>query len=137
MIVVDASLVLAAFFEDERTPPVVAAMESVGEHGAIVPSLWKLEIVNGFRMAIRRGRTGSTLRDQALIKLANLPIEIDAETNLHAWDATLRLSDRYGLTPYDASYLELAQRRRLPLATLDRHLADAAKAADVEIWPLD
>jgi predicted nucleic acid-binding protein len=45
----------------------------------------------------------------------------------------MRLADLYGLTVYDAAYLELAQRRRLPLATLDAALARAARAAGVEL----
>jgi predicted nucleic acid-binding protein len=132
VIVVDASVSLAWFFEDERTPPIVAVSNSVGLTGAVVPALWRLEVANGFRMAIRRGRIEPAFRDASLIRLARLPIEIDEETNLHAWQVTLSLADRYDLTPYDAAYLELAQRRRLPLATLDRRLSKAAKDAGVE-----
>ena len=51
-------------------------------------------------------------------------------------DSSITLSwyfedERTGLTAYDAAYLELAQRRRLPLATLDRALRDAATSAGV------
>jgi predicted nucleic acid-binding protein len=132
VIVIDASVTLAWFFEDERTPPVVALSNSVGMSGAVVPMLWPLEIASGFRTAIRRGRIDSAFRDASFVKLAYLPIEIDEETNQHAWHATLRLADRYDLTPYDAAYLELAQRRRLSLATLDRRLDQAARDAGVE-----
>ncbi len=62
-----------------------------------------------------------------------MPISIDGATSENAWHATLRLSDTFGLTPYDAAYLELAQRLRLPLATLDAKLKTAAEAAAVEI----
>jgi predicted nucleic acid-binding protein len=50
------------------------------------------------------------------------------ETSAAAWDATLLLSDRFGLSVHDAAYLELAQRRRLPLATRDARLGEAAVA---------
>ncbi len=67
--------------------------------------------------------------------LAEFDIIIDSETDLHAWQATIRLADLHGLTVYDAAYLELAQRRRLPLASLDKALADAARAAGIEVLP--
>ena len=133
MIVLDASITLASLFEDERTPAVVAVMDKVGLSGAFVPSLWTLEVANGLRIAIRRERISRSFRDAGLVHLAKLPIEIDPETNTHAWHATLHLADRDGLTPYDAAYLELAVRRRLPLATLDRDLADAAMAEGVAV----
>ena len=132
MIVLDASLVLASMFKDERTPPVVAAFNAIPEAGAVVPSLWPLEVANGLQVAIKRKRIDVAFRDAAIAQLALLPIEIDPETNIHAWKATLVLADRHDLTPYDAAYLELAQRRRLPLATLDRRLGQAADTAGVE-----
>lgn len=132
MIVLDASVAVASLFEDERTPAIVAAIASIAEAGAVVPALWRLEVANGLRMAIRRRRIDIAFRNASLARLSDLPIEIDAETNTHAWQATLHLADRYELTPYDAAYLELAQRRRLPLATLDGRLARAAADAGVE-----
>jgi predicted nucleic acid-binding protein len=58
---------------------------------------------------------------------------IDRGANRQAWSATLRLCDRFGLTPYDAAYLELALRRRFPLATLDGELIRAARAENVPL----
>jgi predicted nucleic acid-binding protein len=136
MIVLDASIVLASFFEDERTSAVVAVMNKVGSSSAFVPSLWPLEVANGLRIAIRRERISPSFRDAALVQLAKLSIKIDPETNTHAWHATLQLADRRDLTPYDAAYLELAQRRRLPLATLDRDLANAAESEGVAVQGL-
>jgi predicted nucleic acid-binding protein len=70
-------------------------------------------------------------RDAALAELALLPITIDTDTGSYAWSATLRLADRFALTLYDATYLELAQRRSLPLATLDETLRRAAGALEI------
>ena len=134
MIVIDASITLAWFFEDERTPPVVAVNNAVGLSGAAVPALWRLEVANGFQMAMRRGRIDAAFRDASLVKLARLLIEIDTETNIHAWGATLVLADKHKLTPYDAAYLELAQRRRVPLATLDRPLRSAAVNEGIAVF---
>jgi predicted nucleic acid-binding protein len=127
-LVLDPSLTLSWYFEDERTPAADALLDQVTESGALVPALWRLEIVNGFQGAIRRKRIDAAFRDRALAHLADLPIAIDPETSTYAWTATLRLCDQFRLTPYDAAYLELAQRRTLPLATLDRELRAAAQA---------
>jgi predicted nucleic acid-binding protein len=60
-------------------------------------------------------------------QLTMLPVTLDIETADQAWMATARLAERYQLTLYDAAYLELAQRRKLPLATLDKDLIRAGK----------
>ena len=69
----------------------------------------------------------------SLAELGFMAIMIDADTNGYAWSTTLRLAERFALTLYDAAYLELAQRRSLPLATLDRDLRAAALAVNVEL----
>ena len=75
-------------------------------------------------------------RDAALSALALMPVAIDPETGIHAWSTTLDLSTRLNLTVYDAAYLELAMRRGLPLATLDRDLRAAASAAGITLLGL-
>ena len=65
--------------------------------------------------------------------LRDLPITLDGDTAERAWDTTAGLAERFKLTVYDAAYLELARRRQLPLASLDRDLRDAAAAAGVEV----
>ena len=70
-------------------------------------------------------------RDATLADLELLPIQTDAETEKHAWRSTLQLAERHRLTIYDAAYLELAMRRGLPLASLDRDLRAAATAENV------
>jgi predicted nucleic acid-binding protein len=82
-------------------------------------------------MGVRRGRHDAAFRDATLADLAVLPITVDPETDRQAWSATLQLATRHRLTLYDAAYLELAQRRGLPLATLDRELRAAAAAERV------
>jgi predicted nucleic acid-binding protein len=124
--VLDASLALAWYFQDEATPATEMILDRVVETGAVVPALWRLELVNGLQVAVRRGRISAAYRDRSLADLAQMQIETDPETDVHAWSVTLRLADRHELTLYDAAYLELAQRRRLPLATLDQDLRRAA-----------
>jgi predicted nucleic acid-binding protein len=125
-LVLDASLALAWYFQDEATPATDIVLDRVAQNGAVVPALWRLELANGLQSAVRRGRITGAYRDDSLADLGQLRIETDAETDVHAWSATLRLAEKHELTLYDAAYIELAQRRRLPLATLDLELRRAA-----------
>jgi predicted nucleic acid-binding protein len=125
-LVLDASLALAWYFQDEATPATDRILDRVAENGAVVPALWRLELANGLQVAVRRGRISTAYRDGSLADLTQMQIETDLETDMHAWSATLRLAEKHNLTLYDASYVELAQRRRLPLATLDREMRRAA-----------
>lgn len=134
-VVLDCSATLAFLLDDERTSAAAALLDNVVRDGAVVPSLWHLEVANSLSVAVRRKRIPAAARAQFLDYLGDLDILTDDETHAHAWSATLKLADIYGLTLYDAAYLELAQRRRLPLATLDTALADAARAAGVTVYP--
>ena len=94
--------------------------------GAIVPNLWRLEIANVLLLAERRGRLDKLGVEQRLGLLAALPISIDADTDAYAWNDTILLARAERLTLYDAAYLELAIRRDVALASLDRDLRRAA-----------
>jgi predicted nucleic acid-binding protein len=131
--VVDNSVALTWCFEDERTPATTALLEQVGEAGGFAPMLWPLEALNGLFVAERRGRLDASRRRRLAGFLHALPITLDAETASQAWTATARLAERFGLSAYDAAYLELAQRHQLPLATLDRDLRSAATALGVTV----
>jgi predicted nucleic acid-binding protein len=133
-LVVDASLTLSWYFEDERTRAVDAVLDEVVASGAVVPLLWRMEVANGLQMAIRRKRIDRDFRDRAIRHLGLLPIVVDPETDTYVWTTTLRLSDRFGLTVYDASYLELAERRHLPLASIDKALSAAGRRLGVPIF---
>ena len=132
-VIIDASLTLAWFFENERTPPVNAVLDEVAAGGATVPPLWRFEIANAFQTAIRRGRIDRAFRARALRRLSGMMIAVDREGEAQTWTTVLRLSDEHKLTAYDAAYLELAQRRELPLATLDRDLVRAAGALGLTV----
>lgn len=133
--VIDSSLVIATLMPDEISEQTVELLRNAVEAGAVVPAHWRCEVANGLNAAIRRRRIVAADRDSALRDLGEFGIEIDPETNDHIWGTTLRLADLYGLTVYDAAYLELAQRLRVPLATLDTALAAAARKAGVEVLP--
>jgi predicted nucleic acid-binding protein len=129
----DSSATLAWVYSEEVTEPIRNVFNLVGENGAWVPGLWKLEVANILETGVKRGRHDAAFRNSTLADLALLPISVDTETDRQAWGATLQLSERHGLTIYDAAYLELALRRGLPLATLDAQLRRAAQAEGVVV----
>jgi predicted nucleic acid-binding protein len=131
--VLDNSVALAWCFEDEQSPPIMALLDRVVETGAIAPLLWPLEALNGLLLAERRRRLDAQKRAELVGLLRALPITLDDETAEKSWEATLRLAERFTLSVYGAAYLELAQRRRLPLACKDRALRNAAAALGVEV----
>ena len=133
-IVLDASMTLAWLFEDEQTDQVLATINHVYMGGASVPPLWRYEVANGLQMAIRRQRITPDYRTRCLDKIDELPIKIDPDGVRQIWSTTIKLADLYRLTVYDAAYLELAQRRRLPLATLDAALSKAARESGVDLF---
>ncbi len=132
-LVLDTSVTMAWVYADEMSRPVREVFDQVTESGAWVPSLWRLEIANVLEMGVRRGRHDAAFLEMTLADLTLLSIQVDPHTNDRAWGATLRLAERHRLTAYDAAYLELALRRGLPLATLDRELRVAAKAENVTL----
>ena len=135
--VVDSSLALAWCFEDEQTAPIMALLDRVAEAGAVAPQLWPYEVLNGLFMAERRRRLDRVRRRQLAELLRGLPIEIDAETAGQAWNASSAIAEKFRLTSYDAAYLELAQRRGLPLATLDQELRRASAEVGVDLLGAD
>jgi len=131
--VLDSSVALAWIYPDETTEEIKRVFAGIAETGASVPALWRLEVANALTLAMRGGRITAELRARALADLLLLDISIDAATDANAWNATLHLADRFRLTVYDAAYLELAQRRALPLASLDRALRIAAGGLGVPV----
>jgi predicted nucleic acid-binding protein len=132
--VLDNSIVMAWSFEDESDEYADAVLDRLATTSAVVPALWPLEVANALLMGERRKRSteAETIKWTAI--LASLPIVIDGETNAHAWSDTLSLARGHNLTAYDAAYLELAIRRGLPLATIDRKLKLAAGTVGVALF---
>lgn len=131
--VIDASVTLSWILREENMLAVDRLFAHVADEGAVVPGIWRLEVANALQVGIKRVRIDLAYRDAAIQKLALLPVEVDSETNEHAWTRTLHLSGVHGLTVYDAAYLELALRRGTSLATGDAKLAAAAQNAGVKL----
>jgi predicted nucleic acid-binding protein len=125
--VLDASVALSWFFDDEFSPYSDAIGEIMPRIQAVVPIVWPLEMANGFLAAFRRGRLQETQAAALIGAIGRLRIDIDhgiAPESLAR--ATLTLGIAHRLSAYDASYLEVAMRRGLPLATQDERLIRAA-----------
>jgi predicted nucleic acid-binding protein len=127
--VVDASVAAAWLLPEEATAYTEAMLAATAAGGAWVPALLLLEIGNLLLNAHRRRRIDAAKRIELVMAAAALPLRVDSVVlDLVALDTLALACD---LTTYDATYLELAQRRALPLATLDRKLLAAMRRAGV------
>ncbi len=126
--IVDASVGFAWVYQGQATPETDQLLNEVAAGATvIVPALWFLEMSNVLLIAQRRHRLTAIQRKAALEKLTAMQFTVDEEEAHHAFGRTSELAEKYGLTIYDAAYLELALRRSLPLASRDETLRNAAK----------
>ena len=130
--VLDCSVTLAWLFPDEATEATDRLRDSLVEGRAFAPALWPIEVANVLLVATRRGRVDPDEWEQIYTNLEALPIEIDPLSTSRVWGTALQLANAHRLSIDDAMYLELALRMRLPLATLDRALGEAAQSEGLE-----
>ena len=130
MIVVDCSILISGLLPDETVQEGKNLLDDLreGVTEAVVPSLFYQEISNVLLMAYRRNRINRETMFQYLDVVMILPVTIDIEaaTNENTMKEVCELADKYGLTTYDACYLELAIRKGITLATLDSDLYKVA-----------
>jgi predicted nucleic acid-binding protein len=124
--ILDCSVAVAWCIDDEATPESDALLDRARDEGAIVPQLWPLELGNVLLQASKRGRLSAKDVTARLDLISELPIRIDEETAARGLREVIALARTENLTTYDATYLELAMRRDLPLASRDDALAEAA-----------
>ncbi|MBK7643236.1 MAG: type II toxin-antitoxin system VapC family toxin [Planctomycetes bacterium] len=125
-LVLDASVALAWCFEDESSDYTEGLLDELLETKVAAPELWALEVTNGLLVAVRRKRIDEEQLTGALEFLDGLPIELTPTPKGRAMGRILEIAAESGLTIYDATYLELAERLDLPLAALDGALRRAA-----------
>ena len=130
--VLDASVAVAWCFDDESTPAAWALLDRLRTTPAHVPALWALEIGNILLGAEKRQRITRARAVAFLGILGDLDIRVDPALPGRAFRDVLPLAREQRLTTYDATYLELAMRLGLPLATKDRALARAATALRIK-----
>jgi predicted nucleic acid-binding protein len=133
--VVDNSVVMSWCFEDEADRYADSVLDRLSRATALVPSIWPLEVVNILLVAERRKRLNASDSVRFISLLLQLPIVVEHGRAEQAMKDLLALGRAHNLSSYDASYLDLAMRKGVPIATLDMKLMEAAKAVDVKILP--
>ena len=133
-IVLDCSTTMAWCFADEADRYADKVLDAMSSSEALVPSIWTLEVANVLLSAERHGRLREADSARFLDLLANLPIHVDERDASAAFTSILSCGRRLGLTSYDAAYLDLAMRTGAPLATRDKGLRRACRAAGAELF---
>jgi predicted nucleic acid-binding protein len=122
--ILDSSLSAAWCFPGEATEHTNGILQALsGSAEAVAPRLWTYEIRNSVLMGVRRKRITSAKAAEFLGLLESLPIQL---SDPQSYDAVFEIAQTDSLTVYDAAYLELAIREKLPLASLDQALCRAA-----------
>lgn len=131
--VLDCSITMAWCFPDEATPQSSKVLDRLENESSLVPPHWFLEVTNVLVMAEKCKRHTAAKSAEFLTRLEALEIEFDDESPRRAFTHLLPLCRSHKLTSYDAAYLELAHRRRLPLAALDHDLRSAARKLGIAV----
>lgn len=132
--VLDNSVVMRWYFGDGSVSDLEYAsrvLDSMTSAAVLVPGVWGLEVANVLARAEAKGLTTEARTETFVGMLNRMDISTDTATSAQALSGILQLARRYNLSSYDASYLELAMREDLPLATLDDDLRRAAQRAGV------
>ena len=126
-LVLDCSVAAAWYLHGEGTDFTDSLLHAIPKLEIWVPALWVLEFSNALFSAERRRRISAAERAQIVGQASLHALNVDSHVmSLRQAD---EMAEQHHLTPYDAVYFELAQRRKLPLATLDAALVKAARAA--------
>ena len=129
--VLDASGTLAWLFDESSGRSQLDPLISDGS--AIVPALWRLEVVN--TLLVKERQKNLTAEEVAtnLMVLESLDPEVADDPPSRTLSQLAALARPHQLSAYDAAYLDLAVRRGLPLLTFDRNLRQAATAVGVSL----
>ena len=132
--VLDNSVIMTWCFEDESVNYSEAVLESLLKNSAIVPSIWPLEVTNVLLVGEKRKRLRRVDSIHFIALLRELPIIVEPENTERIMNELLTVGSENNLSSYDASYLYLAMRYDIPLATLDGKLQDPAIKTGVGIY---
>jgi len=131
--VVDNSVVLAWCFEGEDSAYADATLGLLAQGEAMTPAVWPLEVGNALLVARRRKRLARADVAHFLNMVRQLPITVVQESPTQMFSEVFALAKELKLSTYGASYLGLAMRLNLPIATLDKRLVKAAKKYGVDV----
>jgi predicted nucleic acid-binding protein len=135
--VLDASIAIRWVLQDGSASDRSYAglvLDSFHEAIAWVPALWYTETIHVLRCAENDGKIGESTLTGFVYQCGQLPINLDPVTPLGIQLAVASISREFKLSGYDAQYLELAIRKNIPIATLDKDLRKAAKKTGVAIY---
>jgi predicted nucleic acid-binding protein len=133
MAVIDASIVIAALAPDEASQDALDTIDPFFLGGGHAPALWMFEIANPLYWKVRRGTLSLALADEVMRSAYRMQLTFDQKAPVDVERDIVPISWKHGLTIYDAAYLELALRLRLPLASIDDALIRAASAEGVTV----
>jgi len=131
--VVDNSVVMTWCFADETNQYADQILDRLEVSNGFVPSIWPLEVCNVLLVAERKMRIGEADSIRFISLLADLPIIVDQEPPERMFKEIFALAQKHKLSSYDASYLDLAMRKGLPIATFDKNLVAAANRSKVPV----
>lgn len=132
--VLDASVNAGWIFADQADGYCGTVLASLAEGGCLAPALWALEMANVLLTAERRGKFSREDGERSVGALLRLPIEMVESEGRRCLESIRDLGRDFSLSAYDAVYLDLALREGLPLATRDRDLVAAMKAAGGSVY---
>ena len=133
-IVIDASVALAWCFPDEASDYADGVLVALEGRTAMVPTIWPVEIANALLVGERRKRIRQPEVRRFVELLKGLSILEDGQPFVDTVSNILPLARENDLSAYDAAYLDVAVRHGAPLATLDKALQKAGRAAGVKIF---
>lgn len=131
--VLDCSMTIAWLFREETSSQTKELLRRLDKDEVLVPALWFLEVANVLALAERKGRITPLQTEEFVADLSKMDIETDALVFDQSFGTLMPLCRSHRLTSYDAVYLELAIRRKLPLATVDQALREAAEITGVAV----
>lgn len=133
--VIDCSVTMAWCFEDESNDYADNILEKLKNGKAVVPSIWSLEVANVLLLSKKHKRISEIESSSFIDLLSEMPIIVEQSAAIRAMHSVFVLAGQLDLTIYDASYLELAIREKIPLLTLDKQLIKAAKKMHISVEP--
>ena len=138
LFVADASVAIAWVHPAQATPETDAMLDGLAAGDSLViPALWPLEVANALTVLSRRRKLTPDEARTAIEMIRSLPAAIDHEAAAIAFTRLVDLASEHDLTVYDATYIELAARRQLPLASNDARMKQAAIRSGVDLWQGD
>ena len=136
-LVLDNSVVMSWCFKDETSTFADSVLGHLEFSTGYVPAIWPLEVSNVLLVAEQKGRISEAGVTRFITLLDQLPIVVEQESSSRMFKEILALSREYNLSSYDASYLDLAMRKGLPIATLDKKLIEAAMKCEISFFTLE